>query len=53
MTEIKQVLITFLETMRDDLKRRSFDESGEQKAETEGRIEELKALIEKLKGGAK
>lgn len=37
--------------MADDLKRRSFDEEGEQRSETEGRIEELKELIEQIESG--
>lgn len=48
---IKYVLIRFLKTMADDLKRRSFDEEGEQRSETEGRIEELKELIEQIESG--
>jgi hypothetical protein len=37
--------------MRDDIKRRSFDESGEQKNETLERFEELKKLIDEIKTG--
>lgn len=55
MTHISEVLLEFLNTMRSDLRRRSFDETGEQKAETEQRIETLKDLIKKIKsqGGKK
>ena len=48
MTPLKQVLLEFLKTMCDDLKRRSLDESGEQREETEQRIAQLKELIKEL-----
>lgn len=50
MEHVKDVLIEFLKTMLEDLKRRSYDESGEQKIETLGRINELRVLIDELKG---
>jgi hypothetical protein len=50
MHHVKEVLIEFLRTMVEDLKRRSFDESGEQKAETLGRINQLQDLIKELEG---
>lgn len=48
MTPIKQVLIKLLRIMREDLKRRSYDEDGEQREETFQRIETLTELINTL-----
>ena len=48
MTPLKSIIREFLKTMADDLKRRSFDETGEQREETEQRLETLKTLIEEL-----
>ena len=47
---IDQILLPFLETMHADLKRRSYDESGEQKEETLERVNELKRLIDLIRG---
>ena len=49
MNKLDAILLEFLQTMLSDLKRRSYDESGEQKAETLGRVETLKNLIYDLK----
>lgn len=49
MTHINQILITLIKTMIEDLKRRSYDESGEQKAETEQRIDTLIDLLNELR----
>ena len=48
---LQNILIEFLETMRDDLRRRSFDESGEQQEETLGRLEILRRLTKEIREG--
>ena len=50
MEIVSEVLIRFLTEMAQDLKRRSFDESGEQKMETLDRAAQLTALAKELKG---
>lgn len=50
MTPVKQVLLEFLKTMRLDLIRRAWDESGEQRAETLERASQLYDLILELEG---
>ena len=49
MIELKYILLKFLKTMAEDLKRRSYDESGEQKDETIERIDTINELIGKIK----
>ena len=53
MRQINFIILEFLETMMSDLKRRSFDETGEQRAETLERVETLKQLIKELSAIAK
>jgi hypothetical protein len=48
LTPLSSVVLEFLRTMAQDLKRISYEESGEQKAETEQRIETLKELIKTI-----
>ena len=48
MESLNSILLTFLKTMLADLKRRSYDESGEQKEETLQRVEQLKTLINEM-----
>ena len=49
MTKLDYIVLEFLKTMMADLKLRSYDEEGERKEETLGRVEELKELIERIK----
>lgn len=49
MKKLDYILIDFLQIMLDDLRRRSFDESGEQKQETLERVETLRELIKEIK----
>jgi hypothetical protein len=51
MSDLEPIRYAFrrlIQLMIWDLQRRSFDESGCQRAETEGRIEALKELLEYL-----
>ena len=49
MERLDYILIEILKTLIDDIKRRSYDESGDQRAETEGRIQTLCELINEIK----
>ena len=49
LTPIKSIVLEFLEVMREDLKRRSYDETGEQKIETLERLETLRRLTKELR----
>ena len=46
---MKLIILELLEVLREDIKRRSFDESGEQKNETLGRLEVLRRLSKELR----
>lgn len=52
-TPLKPIIVEFLKTMLEDLKRRSYDEAGDQKMETLQRVGQLQSLINQLtKSGA-
>jgi hypothetical protein len=46
---MKYIILELLDVLREDIKRRSYDELGEQKAETLERLETLRELSKKLR----